>query len=204
MLLPPGATGKTSSSAGILSSDKGASNSVIASGPSCWPPPGGMAGFCCCWEGSEYPGVPSRLLKALVLAMSPDVLLLILVDRRLVGVVWEICECQWYNNDAMKYSGAWNNPEVKVRILKYEHSPIVEFVLAYRIVLIGQILKLVGKWSMTNRYFKLMPILQYVNVGTIFYLVLTSARTHFNSCLHSRVTNIMEELLLRTLQIKDI
>ena len=90
MLLPPGATGNTSNSAGILSSDKGASNSEIPNGASRWPPLIGMADFCCCCcccEGSEYPGVSIRLLKALVLATPPEVLLQMLLDNRFDGAL---------------------------------------------------------------------------------------------------------------------
>lgn len=75
MLLPPGVTGNTSNSAGILSSDKGASNNVMANGVSCWLPSIGVVD-CCCGD-SEYPGVSNKLLKALVLATPPDVLLLV-------------------------------------------------------------------------------------------------------------------------------
>ena len=88
-LLPPGAMGNTSNSAGILSSDRGASNSVMASGAPCCPPPVGVADGCCCGD-SEYPGVSNRLLKASVPVMPPEVLLPILVER-FVGVFWEIC-----------------------------------------------------------------------------------------------------------------
>lgn len=88
-LLPPGATGNTSSSAGILSSDKGASNNVMANGASCWPPPVGVAD-CCSRGDSEYPGVSNRLLKASVPAMPPEVLLPKLVER-FVGVFWDTC-----------------------------------------------------------------------------------------------------------------
>ena len=89
ILQPPGATGNTSSSAGILSSDSGDSNNVMANDASCWPPPVGMTDCCCCCC-IEYPGVSNRLLKASVLATPPEVLLPTLVDSRFVEAFCEI------------------------------------------------------------------------------------------------------------------
>ena len=90
ILQPPGVTENTSSSAGILSSDSGDSNNVMANDASCWPLPVGVADCCCCCC-IEYHGESNRLLKASVLATPPEVLLLTVVDSTFVGTFCEIC-----------------------------------------------------------------------------------------------------------------
>jgi len=85
-LLPPGATGNISSSAGILSSDNGESNSVIANGFFCTSAVGGA----CCFGGSEYPGVSSKLANESAAVPPPDMLLLV-VEGILDGVFMVDC-----------------------------------------------------------------------------------------------------------------